>query len=322
MTPRSQLWFVLAVLGLAGCDPAPAPSSAHGYVEGDMVHLAAPAGGWLEQLAVAEGETVAPGALLFQLDATRERAALAEAEARADQARHTLADLRTGERPEALAVLAAQRDEAEAGQTLAQRELARQQGLVGSGAASRTRLDQARAEADAARARVATLTARLAEARLPARPEALQAAEATLRAAEAAVAQARWALAQRQITSPVAGRIDDTVRRVGEWVPAGGTVIALLPPEAVRVVFFVPEAERARFTPGTPLAVRCDGCPAPVPAQVARIAAEAEYTPPVIYSQETRAKMVFRVEARFIESPALAPGQPVTVAPATGAPVS
>ncbi len=44
--------------------------------------------------------------------------------------------------------------------------------------------------------------------------------------------------------------------------------------------------------------LRCDGCAADIPAKVTYISTEAEYTPPVIYSNETRSKLVFMVEAR------------------------
>ena len=52
-----------------------------------------------------------------------------------------------------------------------------------------------------------------------------------------------------------------------------------------------------------------------VPVTVSYVATEAEYTPPVIYSNETRSKLVFMVEARpaVADGPKLRPGQPVSV---------
>ena len=45
------------------------------------------------------------------------------------------------------------------------------------------------------------------------------------------------------------------------------------------------------------------------------ISPQAEYTPPVIYSQESRQKLVFMIESRFDATTAakLHPGQPVDV---------
>ena len=46
------------------------------------------------------------------------------------------------------------------------------------------------------------------------------------------------------------------------------------------------------------MSIGCDGCGAGVPATVSYVSNEPEFTPPVIYSNETRAKLVFLVEAR------------------------
>jgi len=77
----------------------------------------------------------------------------------------------------------------------------------------------------------------------------------------------------------------------------------------------VPQAVAGALRPGRNVVVRCDGCDADVPATVSYINNEPEYTPPVIYSNETRAKLVFMVEARPSPDSAqrLRPGQPVAV---------
>ena len=96
-------------------------------------------------------------------------------------------------------------------------------------------------------------------------------------------------------------------------MPAGQAVLSLLPEGARKIVFFVSEPERAKFAPGTALSVTCDNCPAGLSATVDWISAREEFTPPVIFSPEERAKLVFRMEARPAEPLALAPGQPVSV---------
>ena len=104
-------------------------------------------------------------------------------------------------------------------------------------------------------------------------------------------------------------------RRVGEWVPAGNPVVQMLPPQNLKVRFFVPEAAIASLAPGRTIAIHCDGCAADVPARITYVSREAEYTPPVIYSNESRTKLVFMVEARpaLAAAPKLQPGQPVAV---------
>jgi HlyD family secretion protein len=91
-------------------------------------------------------------------------------------------------------------------------------------------------------------------------------------------------------------------------------VVELLPPAKVKLRFFVPEPELAAIRLGAPIGVDCDGCPE-LTAEITYIAPEAEFTPPVIYSQETRAKLVFLVEAHPRKDPptTLHPGQPVTI---------
>ena len=107
----------------------------------------------------------------------------------------------------------------------------------------------------------------------------------------------------------------DTLYREGEWVPAGSPVVRMLPPENVKLRFFVPQSIAGGLKPGRNVSVSCDGCAAAVPATVTYISSEPEYTPPVIYSNETRAKLVFMVEARPTaeDGSRLRPGQPVAV---------
>ena len=83
----------------------------------------------------------------------------------------------------------------------------------------------------------------------------------------------------------------------------------------MKVRFFVPETVVGKLAPGRTLSIHCDGCAADVPAKITYISSEAEYTPPVIYSNENRAKLVFMVEARPSAADAvkLHPGQPVAV---------
>ncbi|UIY28771.1 HlyD family efflux transporter periplasmic adaptor subunit [Neorhizobium galegae] len=128
------------------------------------------------------------------------------------------------------------------------------------------------------------------------------------------LASAQAALARRSVSAPATGSVETLYYRTGEVVPAGRPIVALLPPENVRIRFFVPETEIARLSLGQPIRVTCDAC-RPTDAKVSFIAKTAEYTPPEIYSLEERAKLVYRVEAIPADPKALRPGQPVDVAP-------
>jgi len=128
---------------------------------------------------------------------------------------------------------------------------------------------------------------------------------------------AEWRIGQRHVTAPAAGVVADVLARPGETIPAGGPVVSLLPPENILVRFFVPEALLAKVHSGDKVALRCDGCPADLAATISFISPQAEYTPPVIYSEASRAKLVYMVEARPppAEAALINPGQPIAVRP-------
>src|SRR5690606_29339889 len=178
-----------------------------------------------------------------------------------------------------------------------------------------TELDQARKERDAAQAAFDSASADLATARLGGREDEIRAADAERAATEAAAERARWAFEQKTQHAPRSGIIHDTLFRPGEFVPAGAPVVSLLPPENIKVRFFVPQSRLPALPPNTPITVYRDGASEFVSARVTYISTQPEFTPPVIYSRETRAKLVFMVEAAFAPESAaqLHPGQPVDV---------
>ena len=303
-----------AAVLLAACGGGPPPGFP-GYVEAEYVRVGAPLAGTLAKLAVQRGDSVAQGAPLFALENESERAARSEAEARVAQARATLANLGKGRRPPEIEAARAQLAQAQAALRQSEADLVRTEKLVADKFLPPQKLDEARAARDRDRARVAELGAQVTVTQLPARADEIAAANAEVKAASDALAQAQWRLDQKTQTAPVAGLVADTLYRAGEWVAAGAPVVSLLPPGNVKLRFYVPEPQLAALRIGAPVTVRCDGCAAPIAARVTFIAPQAEYTPPVIYSRENRAKLVFLVEARpDASTPALHPGLPVEVA--------
>jgi HlyD family secretion protein len=133
--------------------------------------------------------------------------------------------------------------------------------------------------------------------------------------AAAQVRVLREQLANKTVQIPVQGEVTEVYYRRGEWVPPGQPVLSLLPDTKRRIRFFVPESIVATLHMGQAIETRCDGCAEPIPATINFIAAQAEYTPPVIYSQGSREKLVFRVEAipSPQDAPRLRPGLPVDV---------
>ena len=138
-------------------------------------------------------------------------------------------------------------------------------------------------------------------------------AEAALRQAKANMAWSETRLERRNAHSPADGTIEQVYYRVGETVSAGKPVVALLPPQNLKFRFFAPEPALPAIKYGETVAVSCDGCAKGLTAKVSFIARSAEYTPPVIYSLDERAKLVYLIEARPDEPEKFRVGQPVTV---------
>jgi HlyD family secretion protein len=135
--------------------------------------------------------------------------------------------------------------------------------------------------------------------------------------AKARAEQARWAFGQKVMTSPKAAQVFDTYYLVGEFVPAGRPIVSLLAPEDIKIIFYVNEPVLSSLKLGNTVTVSCDGCPTdkPLSAIIRFISPQNEYTPPVIFSTDTRRKLVYRIEAAPSSSNAmqLRPGQPVTI---------
>ncbi|MFG1477532.1 HlyD family efflux transporter periplasmic adaptor subunit [Xanthobacter sp. V4C-4] len=316
---RRPLVIAIGVLlALAGCGRAPERTFS-GYIEGDLVFIGPTEPGRVSALSVREGDAVAKGETVARVEDDLQRADLDGARAQLSEAEAQLANARAPlQRPEEIAILQAAEQRAAAALDLSRIELARQKDLVPRGASSKANLDAAQHGFDQNQAALDEARQRIAAAGIAARVQQIEAAEQAVAAARAALAAAEVRLARRTLTAPAAGAIQTVYYRVGELVPDGRPVVSLLPPGLVKIRFFVPEAQLPRVALGGRVNVSCDGCP-PIAGTVSFISASAEYTPPVIYSREERAKLVYLVEARPDDPARVRPGQPVTVSLA-GAP--
>lgn len=176
----------------------------------------------------------------------------------------------------------AARDQARAALVLSEAEYTRQEKLYQMGPAAAQDFDRARSARDQDRQRLA---------------------------------QSEWNLAQMKQAAPEAGLVYDTLFRQGEWAAAGKPIVSLLPPANIKVRAFVPETQVGSLQVGEKARVTVDGVAETFDGTISYISPRAEYTPPVIYSRESRSKLVFMVEIHF--EPAVAakmhPGQPVDV---------
>lgn len=304
-----------SLLIAAGCK-APEGNVVQGYVEGEFVYIASPRAGAVESLYVQRGDQVKAGDPLFTLNSDTERAARDEAKRRLAQGRASLEDAKKGRRPSEIESMEAQIRQAQASLEFSEKKFARQEKLIQIvGGTSQADFDRARSTRDGDRQRVEQLEADLKTARLGERSDQVTAAEANVRALAAALAGAEWDLSQKRQAAPEGGEIFDRLYREGDWVAAGAPVIVLLPPQNIKVRAFVPETKIGAIQLGEPVHVTVDGVSEPFSGKVSFISPQPEYTPPIIYSRENRAKLVFMIEAVFDPQTAarLHPGQPVDV---------
>ncbi len=306
----------LSIVGLVGCSEKTS-STFQGYAEGESLHIAAPFAGVLEQLQVTRGQQVAANAPLFVLEQANETAQRREAEARLAAAAARLSNLQTGRRASEVDAVRAQGQQAKATRELSTLQLTQQEKLFKQGFISQAKLDEARSLHQRDLARVAEIDAETRTATISVgREEEIGAAKREVDAAKAVLAQNDWKVAQKSMTAPLAGLVENTYFSRGEWVPAGQAIVSLLPPDKIKVRFFVPENILGTIKIGQSVSLTCSGCGTPIKAGITFIAAQPEFTPPVIYSKDSRAKLVFYVEAKPTPEQAvrLHPGQPVDVA--------
>jgi HlyD family secretion protein len=130
--------------------------------------------------------------------------------------------------------------------------------------------------------------------------------------------EAQIRIGQLSPPAPAAGRIEDVYFQQGEWVNANQAVVALLPDNKVKVRFYVPEQQVAAYAPGRTVHFSCDGCAGGLKAVIRYVSPRPEFTPPIIYSRDSRDRLVFMVEAYPTNPASLQPGLPVDVEPLAG----
>lgn len=309
---RALVLLILAT-ALTACSGEP-DTAFYGYAEGDFIQIAPETPGRILRTGAAEGETVRAGDSLFSLDAIQEDTALAAAEARLRASQARFDDAAAGAREPEIAAVRDQLDQARAAEREARDTLERTRELFGQGHVSQARLDQAARAAEAATARVAEMRERLSLVQLPARENQLAALQAEIEAVRAERDRAADARARRDVLVPVDGRVHRQIRHAGELSGPNLPVFELLPDGAVHALLFIPADALASLPVGSVLDVTCDSCPAGLTARIRQIADAAEFTPPVIYSDNERARLVYRAEAEF-DGSAPPPGTPLRLEP-------
>jgi HlyD family secretion protein len=278
-----------------------------GYIEAENLYLASPVAGTVGSVTAVEGGRAQPGAPLFTIDpatlsAQGEQAAAGTAAART-QIASALANVQQAEADVSAASATAER---------ARRDLARLLSVKSddSAAVAGKDIDQARAALREANARVAA-----AKQTADARRAQVSAARAQAEEARGGEREVAIRVGQLSPASPVPARVEDVFFQPGEWVAANQAVVSLVPDNKVKVRFFVPEREVARYRPGKSVRFSCDSCGGSLAATIRYVSPRPEFTPPIIYSRDSRDRLVFMVEAYPARPANLQPGLPVDVTP-------
>ncbi|MBP9208495.1 MAG: efflux RND transporter periplasmic adaptor subunit [Kofleriaceae bacterium] len=221
--------------------------------------LGAAVSGRVATVAVVDGQKVAAGDVLIELDVAVERAALAAAEAEAGAARAQLARVARGSRREDISAALADADTARARAELSRGVADRLAKVGASGAATVDEVERARrqAEADAAAARASAARGQAVVA--GSRREDVQLARAQLAAAEARRDQAAAAIERATVRAPFAGEVLQVKVRVGEFFqPGTEPLVVLADTSQLRVRMDVDERDVGKVALGAEVVVRAN----------------------------------------------------------------
>jgi HlyD family secretion protein len=309
--PKILILLVLiagaAVLAWRLFGPGPRERYLSGYIEGESLFLAAPVAGTVSAIRAEEGQRVAAGAQLFAIDPATLSAQGEQAQAQIAEARTQIASAQANAQQAEAEAIAAATDVDKA-----RRDLNRLLSVRRDDPAA-----VAGTDIDAAQAAFREASARLRAAR-----ETASARRSQIAAARAQESQARGGsrevdirVGQLSPPAPSTARVEEVYFRPGEWVAANQPVVSLLPDDRIKVRFFVPEKEVARYRPGQSVRFSCDGCASGLSAKISYVSPRPEFTPPVIFSRDSRDRLVFMVEALPAKPANLMPGLPVDVEP-------
>jgi len=313
--PWGRYGFLCACLLFAGCTKS--QETYHGYIEGQFSYLSAPYSGNLKTLRASRGDRVEAGAVVFEIGAPDLEQAIKRQYHQWQSSLNLLGDLEQGKRSSEIDTVKAQLEQARASAALSTQRLVRAEADYEIHAISLDQLERDRAAARTDNARVSELDSQLRTARLPARDGQLRSQRQSADALQAEYERVQAQYRQLSVQTPGKGVVVDTFFTPGEWVVAGNPVVKVLVDRNTKVRFFVPEAALANLRVGHVVRIACDGCEDRYSATISHIASDAEYTPPVIYSNDARSKLVFLVEARpdTVAARSLHPGLPIEVTP-------
>ena len=293
MKPTNVVAAILPALLIAACDEAENPYRVVGELTSDRVEITAESNEPIELMAVAEGESVEQGQVLFRQNADRAAARLAEAEAALHEAEARLSELVRGPRAEQIEAARANASGAVREVEFRRAEHERIRMLRDQGLASPDLLDRAQAALDAADANLSLRRAQLEEMLAGTTVEELEQAEQAVNRARARVDAARVDVSRLSVLAPIDGEVDSRLFELGERPQPGQPVLVLLPGEQPHARVYVPENLRVLIRPGTEARIYVDGIDEPVAGRTRWVASEAAFTPYYALTERDRGRLSF-----------------------------
>ena len=269
----------------------------YGYAEGDFVNVGSTQSGRLLHLHVHRGEYIKKGTLLFELDPEFEKYQFAETNNQTLSAKSTYNDYTKGLRTEEINILKSQLAQASANAENAQVQYERNKALYPSNSISMAQLDDSKTLYETTRNKVAEILHNIDVAKMAKREDQIKAQRFNVAAIDQQNLQSAWKLHEKKVYAQSDAFVFNTVYREGEVVNSGGIIVRLLPPENLKVRFFVPQSVVEGLHVGDIAYVQARSDGKKILVKIRYISPEAEFTPPVIYSNETKSKLTYMVEA-------------------------
>jgi HlyD family secretion protein len=251
-------------------------ASGNGRIEADEIDIDTKFAGRIAEMLADEGDMVKAGQIVARMDTRDLAASLKKFEAQVQQAQKAI--------EEATANVAQQTSQV----LLAQQEFDRATYLVQRGAQTKEVQDQRQQQLDGANAALKAAQARVTEA------------EHALEASTHDVELYTVNIADNTLVAPKDGRIQYRIANVGEVLPAGGKVFAMLDVSYVYMDFYLSTQEAGKVKIGADARIALDAVPnVSIPAKVSFVAAQAQFTPKTVETKDERDKLMFRIRVKI-----------------------
>jgi HlyD family secretion protein len=289
--PKRQWWLrgalALAILaaGAAGgyyrwqqLHPALPPGIAfgNGRLEADEINIDTKYAARIGEILADEGDLVKAGQVVARMDTRDLQATLKKSEATVNQARRAIDESNANVAQQKTQVL------------LAQQEFDRATALLKKGFQTQEVVDQRQQQLDGAAAALNAANMRVIES------------QHALEAATHDVELYNVEINDDALVAPVDGRIQYRVANVGEVLPAGGHVFAMLDVSYVYMDLYLPTEQAGKVRYGAAARIVVDAYPkVAIPAKVMFVATQAQFTPKTVETQTERDKLMFRIRVRI-----------------------